>query len=134
MVASVSAYLTIMYFEPHSIYTKRLAQQGDLITHNKDRAALTLMRLDKEVERDLTKVHPDQTLRELVTAISHSKRNIFPVVDEENQLIGIVLLDDIRTIMFNPEMYNSTYVHELMTIPPDVVRTTDSMDTVMEKI
>ncbi|MBP5667354.1 MAG: chloride channel protein [Salinivirgaceae bacterium] len=133
MVASVSAYVTIYYFEPHSIYTKRLAQSGDLITHNKDRAALTLMRLEKEVEHDLTEVGPDQTLRDLVNAISHSRRNIFPVVDEEGKLMGIVLLDDIRQIMFNTEMYDNTYIYELMVMPPDTVKTTDTMDVVMEK-
>ncbi len=133
MIGSLSAYVTITYFEPHSIYTKRLAQRGELITHNKDRAALTLMRLEKEVERDLLTVSPDQTLRELVGTISRSKRNIFPVIDEENQLIGIVLLDDIREIMFNSEMYDNTYVHELMTIPPDVVNTSDTMEMVMDK-
>ncbi len=133
MVASVSAYVTILYFEPHSIYTKRLAQSGDLITHNKDRAALTLMRLEKEVEHDLTEVGPDQTLRDLVNAISHTRRNIFPVVDEEGKLMGIVLLDDIRKIMFNTDMYDTTYIYELMVMPPDTVKTTDTMDIVMEK-
>lgn len=133
IVASVSSYVTILYFEPHSIYTKRLAQTGDLITHNKDRAALTLMRLEKEVEHDLVEVGPDQTLRDLVEAISHSRRNIFPVVDEEGKLMGIVLLDDIRKIMFNTEMYDSTYIYELMVMPPDIIKTTDSMDVVMSK-
>ncbi|MBO7594656.1 MAG: chloride channel protein [Salinivirgaceae bacterium] len=133
MVASVSAYVTIYYFEPHSIYTKRLAQSGDLITHNKDRAALTLMRLEKEVEHDLTEVGPDQKLRDLVNAISHSRRNIFPVVDEEGKLMGIVMLDDIRKIMFNTEMYDTTYVYELMTMPPDIIKITDTMDIVMDK-
>jgi len=133
IVASVSAYVTILYFEPHSIYTKRLAQSGDLITHNKDRAALTLMRLEKEVEHDLTEIGPDQTLRDLVNAISHTRRNIFPVVDEEGKLMGIVLLDDIRQIMFNTEMYDTTYVYELMTMPPDIIKITDTMDIVMDK-
>jgi len=133
IVASVSAYVTILYFEPHSIYTKRLAQSGDLITHNKDRAALTLMRLEKEVENDLTEIGPDQTLRDLVNAISHTRRNIFPVVDEEGKLMGIVLLDDIRQIMFNTEMYDTTYVYELMTMPPDIIKITDTMDIVMDK-
>ncbi len=133
MVASTISYLTIMYFEPHSIYTIRLAKRGELITHNKDRAALTLMRLESEIERDLIKVNPDNTLRQLVHVISQSKRNIFPVVNLKNELQGIVLLDNIRDIMFNPEMYDETYVSSLMSAPPDVVYITDSMDVVMEK-
>lgn len=133
IIAATISYVTIMYFEPHSIYTKRLAKRGELITHNKDRAALTLMRLEQEVERDLTTIGPDQTLRELVQAISKSKRNIFPVVNHERELLGIVLLDDIRDIMFNPEMYDKTFVHELLTAPPDIVDVKDSMDLVMAK-
>ena len=122
-----------MYFEPHSIYTKRLAKRGELLTHNKDRSVLTLMRLDREIERDFIKIKPDNTLRELVHAISKSRRNIFPVVNNDDEFIGIVLLDNIREIMFNPEMYDTTYVHELMTAPPDLVYYTDSMEVIMEK-
>jgi CIC family chloride channel protein len=133
IVASTISYLTIMYFEPHSIYTIRLAKRGELITHNKDRAALTLMRLESEIERDLMQVSPDSTLRQLVHIISQSKRNIFPVVNKDKELEGIVLLDDIRQIMFNPEMYDDTYVYNIMTYPPELVDLTDSMETVMEK-
>ncbi len=133
IVASTISYLTIMYFEPHSIYTKRLATRGELLTHNKDRSALTLMRLEREIERDLSVVNPEFSLRELVKVVSKSKRNIFPVVDDENKLQGIVLLDDIRDIMFNPEMYDDTYVHELMSAPPDLIDMNDSMELVMLK-
>jgi len=122
-----------MYFEPHSLYTKRLANRGELITHNKDQAALTLMSLEKEVERDLTIVSPGQTLRELVQAISQSKRNIFPVVDEKGELMGIVLLDNIREIMFNIDVYDTTYVHNLMSAPPDYIIHNEPMESVMRK-
>jgi CIC family chloride channel protein len=133
IIASTISYLTIMYFEPHSIYTKRLAKRGELLTHNKDQTALTLMRLETEIERDLSVIKPENTLRELVHVISNSKRNIFPVVDENKELKGILLLDDIRNIMFNPEMYDTTFVHELMVVPPDLVYLTDSMEVVMDK-
>jgi len=133
IIASTISYMTIMYFEPHSIYTKRLARRGELLTHNKDRSVLTLMRLESEIERDLVKVNPEDNLRELVRCISQSKRNIFPVVNQENELQGIVLLDDIRHIMFNPQLYSDTYVHELMIAPPDLVYVTDSMEVVMNK-
>lgn len=133
IVAATISYLTIMYFEPHSIYTKRLALRGELLTHNKDRSVLTLMRLEGEIERDFMEVSPEFTLRQLVQVISQSKRNIFPVVNKQHELEGIVLLDDIRNIMFNPEMYDDTFVHDLMTAPPDVVNLTDTMEIVMEK-
>jgi CIC family chloride channel protein len=112
ILTSTVSYLTIMYFEPHSIYTKRLAKKGELITHHKDKAVLTLMRLNKVLETDFTTVHPDQTLGELVKIIAKAKRNLFPVVNQENKLLGIVLLDDIREIMFNNELYNITKVEK----------------------
>jgi CIC family chloride channel protein len=133
IIASTISYMTIMYFEPHSIYTKRLAKRGELLTHNKDRSVLTLMRLERDIERDLVTVNPDDNLRSLVQCISKSKRNIFPVVNEKHELQGIVLLDDIRNIMFNPEMYDDTFVHDLMTAPPDLVYTSDTMEVVMNK-
>jgi CIC family chloride channel protein len=133
IVAATISYLTIMYFEPHSIYTKRLAKRGELLTHNKDRSVLTLMRLESEIERDFIKVYPDNTLRQLVQVISQSKRNIFPVVNLKSELEGIVLLDDIRNIMFNPEMYDDTFVHDFMSAPPDVVNLSDNMEEVMRK-
>ncbi|RKE03957.1 chloride channel protein [Marinifilum flexuosum] len=133
MVTATIAYLTIMYFEPHSIYTKRLAKRGELITHNKDKAVLTLMKLGKVIETDLKKVSPDATLGELVKIISHSQRNIFPVVDEDDKLLGIVLLDDIRHIMFNPEMYEETYVRNLMIMPPAILDANAPMEKVMRR-
>lgn len=133
MVTATIAYLTIMYFEPHSIYTKRLAKRGELITHNKDKAVLTLMKLGKVIETDLKMVSPDATLGELVKIISHSQRNIFPVVDEDDKLLGIVLLDDIRHIMFNPEMYDETYVRNLMIMPPAILDANAPMEKVMRR-
>jgi len=131
MITSTISYLTIMYFEPHSIYTKRLALRGELITHNKDKAVLTLMRLGKVIETDLRPVLPNDTLGELVKNISLSRRNIFPVVGDQGEFLGIVLLDDIRHIMFNSEMYNSTYVRDLMIMPPAILSMELSMDKVM---
>ncbi len=133
MITATIAYLTIMYFEPHSIYTKRLAKRGELITHNKDKAILTLMKLGKVIETDLKRVDPNATLGELVKKISQSQRNIFPVVDEDEKLLGIVLLDDIRNIMFNPEMYDDTYVHDLMIMPPAILDANAPMDKVMRR-
>ncbi|MBS2211156.1 chloride channel protein [Carboxylicivirga mesophila] len=133
MITSTIAYLTIMYFEPHSLYTKRLAQKGELITHHKDKAVLTLMRLEKVLETDFKCIYPEMTLGELVKVISTSKRNIFPVINHKDELCGIVLLDDIREIMFNNELYNETTVEELMSIPPAMIEIDENMDRVMRK-
>lgn len=133
MITATIAYLTIMYFEPHSIYTKRLAAKGELITHHKDKAVLTLMRLEKVLEKEFKTVHPEMTLGELVKVISSSRRNIFPVLDKDDKMIGIVLLDDIREIMFNNELYHETLVEELMSVPPAMIECNENMDSVMRK-
>ena len=132
IITSTMAYITIKGFERHSIYHLQLAQRGELITHDKDKMVLTFMNWKKEIETDLFKVRPTDTLRDLVAIISKSKRNIFPVVDENNVLEGVVSLDDVRDIMFNTEMYDNTNMSELMTIPPSYIDKKESIETVME--
>jgi CIC family chloride channel protein len=92
-------------FEKHSIYHVRLAQRKELITHHKDKAVLTLIDMGKVIEKDFEVIHPNDKLRDLIDSIAKSKRNIFPVVDNKN-LVGIVLLDDIRHVIFNSELYD----------------------------
>ena len=133
MLTSVVAHLTGGGMEPHSIYARRLAMKGDLITHNKDKAVLTLMKLDKVIETDLKTVSVEATLGDLVKVVSRSSRNIFPVIDSKGELLGIVFLDDIRKIMFNQDLYETTYVRDYMTTPPTVVDVMDPMDVVMKK-
>lgn len=132
MTAAIS-YLTSIFFIPHSIYTERLAKRGDLITHHKDRAVLTLLNVKSVIEKDLIPVDPDATLGELIPVISESKRNIFPVVDKDETLQGIILLDNIREIIFNREMYDSTYISDLMVSPPATVNPDEAMSEVMQK-
>ena len=133
MIVSVSAYLTIIVFEPHSIYSMRLAKKGELITHHKDKAVLTLMNIESIVETDFLKVHPSMDLGEMVKVISKSNRNLFPVVDTQDHLIGIVVLDDIRNIMFRQELYHRFYVERFMNLPPARIINTDSMEVIMKK-
>ncbi|OFX86771.1 MAG: chloride channel protein [Bacteroidetes bacterium GWF2_33_16] len=133
IITSTISYLTILLFTKHSIYTQRLAERGELLTHHKDEVVLTLMKLEKVIENDFSIVHPYDTMGDLIQVISKSKRNIFPVVSEKDELIGIVLLDNIREIMFEREKYNDTLVFDLMNTPPEIVYVTDSMDLVMKK-
>jgi len=133
MITVAISYLTITPLESHSIYHKRLAMLGELITHNKDKAVLTLVKLKDVIETDLLTVRIDSTLGELVKIISKSKRNIFPVVDRENNFHGVILLDDIREIMFDKNLYDNTFVKDLMTIPPAIIAPNDKMDSVMKK-
>ncbi|NCC09075.1 MAG: chloride channel protein [Bacteroidia bacterium] len=132
MIVSVSSYLTIIVFEPHSIYSMRLAKKGQLITHHKDKAVLTLMKMENVVETDFVTVNPEMDLGELVKAIAASHRNVFPVVDKvTSELVGVVLLDDIRNIMFRQELYHRFKVQKLMTSAPAKIYDTDHMEQVM---
>jgi chloride channel protein, CIC family len=132
IITSTVAYITTRSFEKHSIYHVQLAKRGELITHDKDKAVMTRMNWKQEIETDLLKVSSGDNLGELVKVISRSKRNIFPVVDKYNILEGIVSLDDVREIMFRQELYDSTFVKDLMTIPPSYIDKKESIETVMD--
>jgi CIC family chloride channel protein len=133
MIVSVVSYITILLFEPHSLYAMRLAQKGELITHHKDRAVLTLLKTENVVETDLIQLSPAMTLGELVKIISKSNRNIFPVVDPDSRvLLGVLLLDEVRNIMFRPELYERFTVRELMISPPAVINQHLPMEKVMQ--
>jgi CIC family chloride channel protein len=127
------SFITIYLFEPHSIYAMRLAKKGELVTHHKDRAVLCLMKTQNVIETDLQQISPDATLGDLVKLISTSKRNIFPVVKSDGVFIGVVSLEEVRNIMFRPELYNRFNVKKLMIYPPARVDINESMDSVMEK-
>ena len=131
LIVSSLAYMTIRIFEPYSIYTMRLAKHGDLLTHHKDKAVLTMLNVDELIERDFKSVTPDMTLKQVVDTIATSTRNLFPVVDAENNLVGVVLLDDIRNIMFRPDLYKKMHVRRFMSMPPDRIDIHDSMENVM---
>ena len=109
-----------------------LAQKGELITHHKDKAVLTLLKIDSVIETDFLPVQPEMTLGDMVKVISNSHRNIFPVLDKEGVLLGIVLLDDIRNIMFRTELYNRFKVSTFMTIPPAKIEIGTPMEKVMK--
>lgn len=133
MIVSTVSYLTIIVFEKHSLYAMRLAEKGELLTHNKDKAVLTLMKMENVIETDLQILSPDMSLGELVKVISKSRRNIFPVVDSDSQrLQGIVLLDEVRNIMFRPELYNRFTVRKLMISPPATIQQNLTMEKVMQ--
>ena len=132
MIVALASYLTIMLFEPHSLYAMRLAQKGELLTHNKDHSVLTLLKMDHVLETDLKTLYPELTLGELCKVIAESKRNIFPVVSHDGKLLGILLLDEVRNIMFQPRLYNRFTVEQLMTSPPAVLSNQMSMQQVMQ--
>ncbi len=133
MMVSALAYLTISYFEPYSIYTKHLVEKGDLVLANRDKMVLKKMNLNKLIERDFKTIHPDSSLFDLNQQVKISKRNIFPVIDSECGLVGVITLDDIRQIMFDPKKQSNVVVRTIMHIPREVIQIKDDMETVMAK-
>lgn len=132
LIVSTLSYGTIKMFEPFSIYTMRLAQRGELLTHHKDKAVLTLLKIGNVIETDFRTVRPSMDLRQMVAEIAQSNRNLFPVVNDEGRLLGIVLLDDIRNIMFRPDLYRRMHVDKFMSMPPAKIRIDQSMEEVMK--
>lgn len=133
MIVSICAYLTIIIFEPHSIYGMRLARQGKLITHHKDRAVLTLMSLDSVIDKSFTAVSPELNLASLVHAISKSHNNVLPVLDDAGNLFGEIDITKLRHIVFRTELYHHFKVKQLMSQPEATLSVNDTMEIVMKK-
>lgn len=134
MIVSTISYATIKYFVPNSVYTIQLAKRGELITHHKDKAVLSLMKIDKLIETDFKPIHVDASLGDLVEKIKESKRNVFPVLDDELRLRGIVHLNNIRHLMFSTELYDQIKIKDVMHIPENEVNPDQSMETVAREI
>lgn len=132
LIVSALSYLTIKFFEPYSIYAMRLAQRGELLTHHKDKAVLTLLKIDNVIETDFLPVKPEMDLRQMVSVISRSSRNLFPVLDQSGKLLGVVVLDEIRNIMFRTDLYRRIKVETFMSSPPAEIDISDSMEQVMK--
>ncbi|MDX9905381.1 MAG: chloride channel protein [Bacteroidales bacterium] len=133
MLVSTISYATTRMFVTNSVYTYQLAARGELITHDKDKTAMSLLRVNDLIETDFRTIGPDARLRDLIRVISESTRNIYPVVDENNRFFGFVRLDDVRHIMFKQELYDQVIVKDIMVRPDTFVSPDDSMETVTEK-
>ena len=133
MIVSVCSYLTVRVFDSNNIYAVRLAQRGELITHHKDQAVLTILKVADVIEKNFMRVSPDMDLGQLTSVVAKTKRNIFPVVDTANRLVGIIHLDDIRHIMFRQELYHRYSVATLMREVPDRLSIEEPMEAVMRK-
>ncbi len=132
LTATVS-YGVTRTMEPYSIYTKRIAKKGELLTHDSDQAVLTLLKTDELVESDFSTVKIDASLGELVEVVAASRRNIFPVVDSKNHFQGFVSLEDIRRDMFKKDTYDTLHVYNFMKSAPAYVYVNEKMDSVMRK-
>ena len=132
MIVSVSSYLTIIIFEPHSIYGARLAKEGRLLTHHTDHAALTLMNLDSVIERDFMAVSPDMELGQIVNKVSRSRSRVLPVTDGAGTLLGEVDIVHIRKVMFRIELYHHFTATQLMEAPVATLLDSAPMTSVMK--
>ena len=133
ILTSAISYGVIRIFEKYSIYTKRIAASGELLTHDSDQAVLTLMKTQGLLETDFLPVRIDATLGELVEAVSKSERNIFPVLDSRGRFQGYVSLDDIRQDMFQTALYGERHVYNYMRTAPEYIHPDEAMDSVMRK-
>lgn len=133
MIVSVCSYLTVRLFDDNNIYAIRLAQRGELITHHKDQAVLTILKVEDVIEKNFMRVDPDMDLGALTSVVAKTKRNIFPVVNAADRLVGIVFLDDIRHMMFRQELYHRFTVAKLMRSVPVRLSIEEPMEAVMRK-
>ena len=133
MIVSICAYLTIIIFEPHSIYGMRLAREGKLLTHHTDRSILTLMSIDSVIDKNYTHVPEDMELGTLVHAISRSHNTILPVIDQGGKFLGEIDMSKLRHIIFRTELYHHFKVRQLMSQPPCVLSVNDPMEEVMKR-
>lgn len=135
MITASISYLITRGTLDYTIYTKELKAQGALLTHDKDQNVLTLMKMDEVIERNFRALHPEMTLGEMLhSSVAKSNRNLFPVLDDEQKMVGVVLLDDIREMMFQTELYDKRHVKNMMHAPPEYIfYETDDMRAVMKK-
>ena len=133
MIVSVCSYLTVRMFDSNNIYAVRLAQRGELITHHKDQAVLTILKVSDVIEKNFMRVSPDMDLGQLTSVVAKTKRNIFPVVNAANRLVGIIYLDDIRHMMFRQELYHRYSVATLMRGVSERLSIEEPMEAVMRK-
>ena len=132
LIVAISSFATIIMFERHSIYSMRLAKKGELLTHHKDKAILTLLKIENVLETDFIVVKPEMTLGDVVKDIAQSSRSIFPVVDTNGILLGLVLVDNIRNIMFRPELYERFKVDRFMVSAPANIISDMPMEKIMQ--
>ena len=133
MIVSSISYAISKYFEPFSMDTKHLGQSGKIFTYDREHNILTTIRTTNLIETNFQTLNANCTLGNLVEIISKSRRNVFPVIDKENRLLGIINLEDIRDIIFKNEMYNKVTVNELMSIPVAIISPSETMESIMKK-
>jgi CIC family chloride channel protein len=133
MITAGMSYVTIRFFQPLSFYHIQLARRKQLFTQDKDKIVLSLMKVDKLIETNFSPIRLDATLGDLVTVIARSKRNMYPVIDDENNYYGALNMDNVREIMFKQELYETVFIRNLMAKSPVTISPGESMEEVAQK-
>jgi len=133
MVTATFAYIIVRTFTPYSVYHYQLARRKELLTHDKDANVLQMLEVRKLVETNFEKLSPDATLRDLTEAISRNHRDLFPVVDKDGNMLGMLKMDDVRQMIFHHELYDKIKIKDIMYMPENYIDVNDSMDVVTEK-
>lgn len=133
MIVSASSYIIVKHFEPYSMDTRELAQRGDLIVGNRDKAILTMLHINDIIEKDFNIVLSSLTIKELMEIIAQSKRNVFPVVSSDNRFLGIIRFENLRGMLFELETFKDVLAIELMEQPPAIIQYDEEMSSVMKK-
>lgn len=133
MLTTAVSFALSYYFDPYSIYTKRLAMRGELLTHNKDENTMQFMKISELIETDFVTVNRDGKLHDMIQAVETTSRNLFAVVDRKGRLVGVITLDDIRSDMFKPAKWDRMPLTEYMSQPPERIHIDDTIKKVVEK-
>ncbi len=134
MVVSTISFATVRIFHKNSVYTIQLAKRGELMTHHKDKNVLSMMKINKLIEKNFYVLKPESTLKEIKEAFIKSERNIFPVVDEGNNFMGIITIANIKDVLFNEQKYKTVFASNLMFKPLTHIELSDNMEDIAQKI
>ncbi|MDQ3290770.1 MAG: chloride channel protein, partial [Bacteroidota bacterium] len=134
MVVSATSYALVRRFELFPMDTRELVRKGQIHTHNRDQNILRSLKLNQLLETDFQIISPEATLREIVTVLATSKRNVFPVVQPENgALAGVLITDDLKEVLFQPELYDKLTARQLLKAPPALIESNEDMPAIMRK-
>ena len=133
ILTATVAFGTVRVFEKYSIYTKRIAQSGDLLTHDSDQAVLTLLQTDTLIRDKYPRVQIDATLREVVEVVTGSDAAVLPVIDRQGRFQGMVDVASTRRVLFDSAKYDKLHVYNIMESAPDFIYAGEKMESVMNK-
>ena len=134
MVVATISYATVRIFHKNSVYTIQLARRGELMTHNKDKNILKMMKVKNLIENNFIKLKSNYNLTQIKDAFIKSERNVFPVVDDDNNFLGLITLQNFKNIIFDKEKYENVFASQIMYKPKVVVDIHDTMAEVAKKI